>query len=207
MENLTFEMLFPTPVLFKQLNRELTKEELNFFNLSFSEDKFTQNVANKCSKNSYILDQEELLGLKKTFTECVNDYFQHVYKPKYPIDIFITQSWLNITNQNEHHHVHNHCNSLVSCVFYLEVDEKEDSIVFHESLKPNQLQIESKSYDNFNARAWIFKVKKGQLVIFPSYLTHSVQQSISDRKRISLAFNTFFKGTIGEAYSFSELKI
>jgi len=82
-------------------------------------------------------------------------------------------------------------------------------------LKPDYSQVTDKGvlyaideiHNFFNARAWIFKVKKGQLVIFPSYLTHSVQQSISDQKRISLAFNTFFKGTIGEAYSFSELKI
>ena len=43
------------------------------------------------------------------------------------------------------------------------------------------------------------------IVIFPSSLTHMVEQTISDDTRVSLAFNTFLKGNIGNNFELTEL--
>ncbi len=43
---------------------------------------------------------------------------------------YITQSWLNYTETNQYHHKHQHPNSLVSGVFYINCDDKFDKIKF-----------------------------------------------------------------------------
>ena len=40
-------------------------------------------------------------------------------------------------------------------------------------------------------------MKMGELIIFPSSLTHSVRANQSDEERISLSFNTWAKGSLG----------
>ena len=41
-------------------------------------------------------------------------------------------------------------------------------------------------------------MKKGELILFPSNLQHSVPANQSDEDRISLSFNTWIKGDIGD---------
>jgi hypothetical protein len=48
-------------------------------------------------------------------------------------------------------------------------------------------------------------VTKGLLIMFPSRLEHLVLLKKNDNQRISLAFNTFLKGKLGENKSLNEL--
>jgi hypothetical protein len=43
------------------------------------------------------------------------------------------------------------------------------------------------------------------IILFPSSTTHLVENKGGDNTRISLAFNTFFKGTMGENSQLTEL--
>jgi len=51
------------------------------------------------------------------------------------------------------------------------------------------------------------QIKTGMLILFPSSLTHGVEIKKDNEERISLAFNTYFKGTLGSAKSLTELKL
>jgi hypothetical protein len=42
--------------------------------------------------------------------------------------------------------------------------------------------------------------------MFPSSLTHGVENVVADDTRVSLAFNSFIKGTFGDKESLTELK-
>jgi Rps23 Pro-64 3,4-dihydroxylase Tpa1-like proline 4-hydroxylase len=48
--------------------------------------------------------------------------------------------------------------------------------------------------------------EEGDIVLFPSTLTHEVENVIADDTRVSLAFNSFIKGTFGDKGSLTELK-
>ena len=50
-------------------------------------------------------------------------------------------------------------------------------------------------------------VKTGDIVLFPSSLTHMVETKEGDNTRVSLAFNVFIKGTIGNNKQLTELKL
>lgn len=198
------ELLFPTPVMFNSLDREFTKEELDFIKSHGKEGMTNRNVGNVTSNNNYILEEPELANLKKEITEHINNYIQKVMKPKYKAEGYVTQSWLNYTAKGEFHHKHEHPNSFVSGVIYIQTDASKDKITFHRS-GYKQLQLPTDTFDVYNSDSWWFNVKTGGIVLFPSSLTHHVEDVVADDTRISLAFNSFIKGILGDNRSLTEL--
>jgi len=197
------ELLFPVPVMFNTLNREFTVSELNY--IKEHSKKTYQNVGNTTSLNNYILNEPELIDIKNIVQTHIENYISKIYKPKHPVMPYITQSWLNWTKPGEYHHTHEHPNSFISGVLYINADIKEDKIKFHKS-GYRQIFLDTDKYDNLNSQSWWFSVKTKDLVIFPSSLSHNVETVTSGKTRISLAFNTFLKGTIGDNKTLTELK-
>ena len=195
--------IFPVPIYQTILSREISIEEKNFFN----ELERTKNAYNYNSKNNYVLDEEPLSTLKKELFLRVEDYFQKIITPKTHVLPYITQSWVNWTKSGEEHHKHAHSNSLFSGVFYIDADEEYDRIKFFKRHTYESLSIEPHEYHLFNSESWTFKVKTGDIILFPSSLGHLVESKIGDNLRTSLSFNTFIKGTIGVDVELTELKI
>ena len=195
--------IFPVPIYQTILNREISTEEKNFFNKL----ERTKNSYNYNSKNNYVLDEEPLSTLKKELFLRVEDYFQKIITPKTNVLPYITQSWVNWTKSGEEHHKHAHSNSLFSGVFYIDADEEYDSIKFFKRHTYESLSIEPYEYHLFNSESWTFKVKTGDIILFPSSLGHLVESKIGDNLRTSLSFNTFIKGTIGVDDELTELKL
>ena len=50
-------------------------------------------------------------------------------------------------------------------------------------------------------------MKKGELILFPSNLTHSVPTNVGEEERISLSFNTWTKGNLGDIKSLTYLPL
>jgi uncharacterized protein (TIGR02466 family) len=198
------ELLFPTPVMFNTIERDYTKKELNA--VKQHSKLIYNNTGNTTSLNNYILDEPEFEDLKKICLEHVNSYIKKIYKPKYEVEGYITQSWLNWTKPNQYHHVHEHPNSFISGVLYINAHATEDKIKFHHT-QYRQLKIEPDTYDIYNSDTWWFNVKTGGIVLFPSSLTHSVETVVASDTRVSLAFNTFLKGTLGDNRQLTELKL
>ena len=195
--------IFPVPIYQTILNIEISTEEKNFFNKL----ERTKNSYNYNSKNNYVLDEEPLSTLKKELFLRVEDYFQKIITPKTNVLPYITQSWVNWTKSGEEHHKHAHSNSLFSGVFYIDADEEYDSIKFFKRHTYESLSIEPYEYHLFNSESWTFKVKTGDIILFPSSLGHLVESKIGDNLRTSLSFNTFIKGTIGVDVELTELKL
>jgi len=196
--------IFPTPIYTNKLDREFTKKEINFF--TKEKEKKLENVGNNSSDNNYILNSSELKNLKQELDEIVKDYFKKVISIDEKASPYITQSWLNWTSENEFHHRHSHSNSIVSGVLYIDVDEKQDKINFFKN-ENCQIYIREKEPNIFNTNNVSLVVKNGLIVLFPSYLDHAVDVKKGNNVRISLAFNTFVKGTIGLDKALTELKL
>jgi uncharacterized protein (TIGR02466 family) len=194
--------IFPTPVYISKLDRELTKKELSFVDKSKLD--FYKNDGNITSNDNYILNHKSFSLLKEELDLRVQDYFDKVISPTDAVTPYITQSWLNYTETNQYHHKHAHPNSLVSGVFYINCHEELDKIKFfkedYKTIKP-----EIKDWNLYNSESWWFPVKTGDVIMFPSYLTHMVETKEGDNTRISLAFNVFIKGTIGDNKNLTEL--
>ena len=194
--------IFPTPIYISELNRKFSKKELSFFDKN--KLKVYNNEGNKTSEDNYVLNNKVFINLKKELDLKIKDYFYKIISPANSITPYITQSWLNYTETNQYHHKHSHPNSLVSGVFYINCDEKHDKIkFFNDNYKT--LRLEVKDWNMWNSESWWFSVKTGDVILFPSSLTHMVETKQGDNTRISLAFNVFVKGKIGNNKALTEL--
>lgn len=112
------------------------------------------------------------------------------------IELRITQSWLNYNKTNQSHHRHNHPNSIVSGVFYLQIDSEASEFIVHRHMNSAVPIIDPlPAYTTeWNSSVTNFKPVEHDLFLFKSQTLHSVSPNRSAIPRISLSFNTFFHG-------------
>ena len=192
--------LFPTAVTFFQ-HKGITEKETKFL----VEQKTRGNTGNTTSIDTNILENREMKKLKQFIEKSLKEYFQNIYVPKNNVEPYITQSWCTYTKEGQFHHKHAHPNSFVSGVFYVQADKEKDKIYFYKEAY-KQIKIPAKEYNPFNSESWWFETGTNDLVLFPSNLTHMVEKVVG-KERISLSFNTFLKGYIGEDLELTGLHI
>ena len=184
--------LFPLPIGFSKLGRELTKTELDFI---LGQDKHA-NQGNTTSNDRKILLGKEMTDVREFIEDAMLEYFKTVHDPKGDVSLYITQSWANYTEPGQYHHKHAHPNSFISGVFYPQADAEVDKIYFYKS-GYERLKVQPASWNHWNSESWWFSVGAGDLILFPSHLEHMVETKVGNETRISIAFNTFLKGHIG----------
>ena len=194
--------LFPTPLVFTKLPRKFSNEEIAFVQKCLLN--VTKNTGNTTSVDRYVLDEPVMANIKSFLQFYINYFMSNIEAPYNPVEAYITQSWLNYTQPGEFHHKHEHPNSYLSGVFYINADPDKDKIYFYKS-GYKRINLPTEQFNQFNSESWWFNVGTCDLVIFPSYLTHMVEQTESKETRISLSFNTFLKGYIGEENSLTAL--
>jgi uncharacterized protein (TIGR02466 family) len=197
---MTLHELFPTIVSQESLKDNILEEEkqnLKNFN------SMIKSYGNYISEEKYILNNVKFLNLKNKIEEKLESYLNQIYKPCEEVKIYITQSWITVTKPQGWHHQHKHPNSFLSGVFYLQV-EKDDEINFY-SDSYQQILLSSKVYDKYNSSEWTLNIDNYDLLIFPSSLSHSVKRTSDNSIRVSLAFNTFLTGKIGDENTSSGL--
>lgn len=184
--------LFPTAVSFFDFGTDLTEVELNFIkNLEQR-----NNDGNMTSVNNNLFDCPEVAEIARFCEESLAEYFKEVYAPKNEVQPYVTQAWANFTQKGQWHHKHEHPNSFISGVFYVQAQEDIDKIHFYKN-GYQQIKVPTENFNLYNSESWWLGVKTGQLVLFPSHLTHMVQTVQTDETRISISFNTFLSGYIG----------
>jgi uncharacterized protein (TIGR02466 family) len=184
--------LFPLPVGFARLGRDLTKTELEFI---LGQDKYA-NQGNTTSSDRMILKSKELTDIREFIEDAMVDYFKTVHDPKGDVALYVTQSWANYTDPGQHHHKHAHPNSFISGVFYPQADREVDKIHFYKT-GYERIKVQPATWNLWNSESWWFEVGAGDLILFPSHLEHMVETKVGNETRVSIAFNTFLKGHIG----------
>ena len=184
--------LFPTAVTYFDFGSKLTDLELKFI----TEQETRNNDGNTTSINNNLFESAELAEVARFCEESVQQYFKEVYAPKHDVTPYITQSWANYTKKGQWHHKHEHPNSFISGVFYVQAQKDIDKIYFYKN-GYQQIKLPTDNYNLYNSDSWWLGVETGQLILFPSHLTHMVQTVEKDKTRISISFNTFLKGYIG----------
>ena len=114
-------------------------------------------------------------------------------------NLILNNLWININKFKDVNDLHNHPHSILSGCFYIKVPKNSGAIVFKTPSAPlvdiywrNHL----KNFTVYNSPFWkIFPVEK-QLLIFPSWLEHSVEPNMNEKEeRISIAFNLHYESS------------
>ena len=202
--------LFPTPVFTTTIPLEYSKVVPWFYTQEMLSEEVDSPNYGERSKDAYILDKPECLDLKAyllTLTKTYGDMLGYDYE-----SYRFGQSWLSYKHPGQHHTMHSHPNSLISGVFYFgEPAEKVPAIKFHKlmgafntsSLSPKK--VNDKREKKYSWEEFSITFTPGLLLLFPSFLHHSVPLNKSEKTRCSLAFNVVPTIGFGDEKSLTEL--
>ena len=185
--------MFITPVVRKGIDRPFTAEELDCVRNLPTEN----NIFNTISSVTRVLDLPAMKDIKVFVEQCIQHYRDHVIDPlDDSVELYLTDSWCNYTTKGQQHHTHTHPNSFISGVLYLQTDE-HDKVEFFNN-RHDMISIPPREWNPYNSESWWIPAVTGDLLMFPSYAHHKVEKVATDHTRISLAFNTFVRGNIGD---------
>jgi uncharacterized protein (TIGR02466 family) len=91
------------------------------------------------------------------------------------------------------HRLHSHPNNYLSGVYYVRTQPGADTINFHDPrpqtgvIRPPVTALTVENTDQV-----VVRVADGTLLLFPSYLAHSVAASTGAGERVSISFNLMF---------------
>ena len=193
--------LFGIPLYISSDSYNVNENELKFIN----EVEKRYQTSHISSQNDYILDNEELQGLKQFCQSWLEEYVYGLLCIEQKIKFYITQSWSNYLDTHIDHHMHMHPNSIISGVFYVQTDGTP--IQFYRKNPQSDLLLHLGFTENneWNSDSVHFNSEQGKVFLFPSSLPHAVSVNQSNTQRISIAFNTFVKGDIGKAAAYTRL--
>mgnify|MGYP001412000150 CR=1 FL=1 len=147
-------------------------------------------------KNFSLKNEESLCELHKWIEECLYKVKEDIEPYKKNISqLLISQSWMNCSSKGEVHNIHTHTLSILSGILYL--TEPSNTIFHFDSIYGNQFLFPKEDFfETYN-----YQAKKGELIIFPSTVPHYVGPHLDNKPRYSMAFNTWFKGSMGNKYT------
>ncbi len=196
MKNYKIYRLFPTPVFhfrvenYQELNSEL---ENYILNLKKKDEKGTKksNAGGWHSHNFDINNDNKAKKFAKIFEEFYKKVIINKMGWKYDSNkVKMEAMWSIINKKGSFNIQHNHPNSYLSAAYYVRHPEKSGNIRFFDPREQKNIRYPKiKKYTDLSAVIIEKDPKEGDLLIFPSYLYHSVGENLSEDDRIIVSFN------------------
>ncbi len=187
-------LLFPTPVWTFSLNNYKKINE-NIYNYIISERIKDQEGTKKSNvkgwhSKDFDLEAKDPQDFIAFILPAIEQVMIDMNWEKKKQTVKINNMWAIINTGGSSNHRHQHGNSTISGAYYVRAPENSGDIVFYDPrpapvyshpnvINPNLL----------NAQVNGIKPKEGALVLFPSYLDHSVNENLSNSERIVISFN------------------
>ena len=150
----------------------------------------TKSNSNGWHSENFDLNEQEpqffTNSISSLLNESLNDMGWDLEKNKTKI----TAMWSIINSKNASNMRHIHPNNFISAAYYVKAPEKSGDIVFYDPRSANTIRSPIVSKTNkLNSNIFSVQPKEGLLVLFPSYIHHSVNRNNSEEERIVLSFN------------------
>ena len=107
-----------------------------------------------------------------------------------PNKVKIIAMWSIINKQNSFNIKHNHPNSYLSAAYYVKAPKNSGNINFYEPKEQKNIRTPKiKKFTDISAVVSSIEPEEGDLLLFPSYLYHAVNENLSNKDRIVISFN------------------
>ena len=187
-------LFFPTPVWAIQLEdyKSINEQIYNFIKKSYAEDQQGINKSNIKGWHSkdFNLQEDEPRNFIKFILPAIEKVIEDMNWDKKNQTININNMWAIINTGGAANLRHQHGNSTISGAYYVRAPENCGDIVFYD---PRPAAVYShpnvEGPNMLNAQVNGITPKEGALVLFPSYLDHSVNENLSKEERIVISFN------------------
>lgn len=175
---------------------------------SLASMEWTKNVNNEISVDRNINNDFLISWINSSLAEIS----KHVY-PDVIAKLNVESLWITKTHKNSFHHTHSHPNSICSGILYLDDSKNGGNTRFY--MPDPWWKFHNDGLFNFTDRAHEQKEmilgevipKIGKMIIFPSHIKHSVTPNLDINTRYTVAFNSFFRGIIGNGFNGSAITI
>ena len=187
-------LFFPTPVWAIQLEnyKTINEEMYKFIKEAQSNDQVGINKSNIKGWHSKDFNLQE--NEPRKFISFISPSIEKVMidmnweKDKQKVNI--NNMWAIVNVGGSTNLRHQHGNSTISGAYYVRAPEKSGDIVFYDPRPAPVYSYPIAQNPNFlNAQINSVSPKEGALVLFPSYLDHSVNENLSNTERIVISFN------------------
>jgi uncharacterized protein (TIGR02466 family) len=185
--DLKVQLLFATPVANTTIDFSICERYANVIKESFGEIETSGCTDDQLHKLPNFNELVTIIDNNvKTYTEEIVGIDKN--------DVTLSCMWSNSQIHLTKHHVHQHPNSFISGVLYLQIPECEDpGNIFFVDPRPakNMFYADFKKETSLSDRNWWFKPVTGMLLLFPSWLEHGTHKYLcsTGERRISLSFN------------------
>ncbi len=115
---------------------------------------------------------------------------QYLKLEQFPM--MITGCWANINPPGSYHPAHDHPNNYLSGVYYVATPESGPDLMFLDP-RPMLMIPWTGKINSVTANSAVAQPRPGRMVLFPSWLKHSVPVNAGTTERISISFNLMFK--------------
>ncbi len=141
------------------------------------------------SPNFNLLDPEPqffINGISSMLNQSITDMGWDLKKN----ELKITEMWSIINPTNSANSRHIHSNNFISAAYYIKAPPNSGDIVFYDPRSANVIRTPIiGSQNKLNSTTFSVSPKEGLLVLFPSFLHHSVNINQSKEERIVVSFN------------------
>ena len=187
-------LLFPTPVWTIQLDnyKNVNEEMYNFIKSNQEKDEIGINKSNVKGWHSkdFNLNDKEPQNFISFILPAIEKVMIDMNWEKEKQTAKINNMWAIINTGGSANLRHQHGNSTISGAYYVRAPKNSGDIVFYD---PRPAPVYSHpnvvNPNLLNAQINGVSPKEGALVLFPSYLDHSVNENLSSQERIVISFN------------------
>ena len=187
-------LFFPTPVWALQLeNYKIINEEIFIYiKHKQNEDQYGIQKSNVKGWHSKDFDLDE--EVPKKFINFISPVIKNIFIDMNWEDqkqkVKISNMWTIINTGGAANLRHQHGHSTISGAYYVRAPKNCGDIVFYDPRPaPIFSHPKAKSPNLLNAQVNGISPKEGALVLFPSFLDHSVNENLSNNERIVISFN------------------
>jgi uncharacterized protein (TIGR02466 family) len=139
---------------------------------------------------SDLQQRESFAGFTKIINENVLEVADCLHWDLRKFSVEIKSCWAIVNGKMAANSVHNHPNSILSGVYYLQAPENCGVISFHDPRSAAQMLIPPVTeFSLWTLPKISYQPQAGTMLLFPSWLQHGVEMNRSDDLRISLSFN------------------
>lgn len=187
-------LFFSTPVWASKIeNYKETNEKIyNYIKKLRDNDNkgiLRSNIKGWHSKDFNLKDEEPRLFIN-LISPIISKIIDDMNWDKLTQETKITNMWTIINTGGAANARHHHGNSALSAAYYVRAPENSGDIVFYDPRPaPVYSHPRSKKPNTLNAMVNSISPSEGVLVMFPSYLDHSVNENLSNEERIVISFN------------------
>ena len=192
-------LFYPSPIFEKEdVMSEEFNQKLEKWIVEYSEkDEAAKNWSQKFygagftsfGSNQTLHKNEPLFQeLAKGLIPSIKEFFQEL-KAVEPKEIYCVGMWCSINKPKSMHPRHIHPMSACSGTYYVNADPEMGNIFIHDPYDNRQMGINFKPDSPLAFDTYAVPVKSRKVIMFPGWVSHSVQQNMSDKDRIGVSFN------------------